>query len=318
MVSRSFAFARSERRSLQPRLPRIRPCSTERLTGSMRKSWRSAATTSGRLSRTSWRICRWMRRTSPSTRSPTGFQRIRQSTSSASRSPATPTPRFAWASSALRAVRPNWIKVPFKPGDDYIPRFGWVDHKTVWVETLTRDHKHLNLYFADASNGQSRPVLEQEPILCFLTRNMNVLVKDRQVILTSWMDGHTHIYLYSFDGNNPMGAPLKLERQLTRGDFEVSSVLGVDQTRKVIYYASNEGNPMEEQLWQVSFNGERMALTGATGSQSGSHSGEFRSQRRYLHRPLLQSHHAHHHEPVRRSRRLSCLLVDGCDEALPT
>jgi hypothetical protein len=28
------------------------------------------------------------------------------------------------------------------PGQDYIPRFGWVDRKTLWIETLTRDHKH--------------------------------------------------------------------------------------------------------------------------------------------------------------------------------
>jgi len=33
-----------------------------------------------------------------------------------------------------------------------------------------------------------------------------------------------HLYVYSFDMQNPMGADAKLESQLTRGDFEVLSI----------------------------------------------------------------------------------------------
>ncbi len=99
-----------------------------------------------------------------------------------------------------------WVKLPgdaFKSGEDYIPRFGWADRRTVWVETLTRDHKHRNLYFADAVTGQSRLMLQQQDDK-FLDDKYDVTVAGQQIILTGWMDGHTHIYLYSFDGSNPM------------------------------------------------------------------------------------------------------------------
>ena len=33
----------------------------------------------------------------------------------------------------------------------------------------------------------------------------------------SWRDGNMHIYLYSFDKQNPMAADAKLERQLDKG-----------------------------------------------------------------------------------------------------
>ena len=170
-------------------------------------------------------------------------------------------------------VSPNggktiWIKVPFKAGDDYIPRFGWVDHKTVWVETLTRDHKHKSLYFAEASNGQSRLILEQSDDK-FLDEKYDVNIQDGQIILISWADGHSHLYLYSYDRNNPLGGPAKLERQLTKGDFEVDSILGVDRARKAVYFASNEGTPLESQLWQVDFEGNRKPLTTSHGTHAG-------------------------------------------------
>jgi dipeptidyl-peptidase-4 len=168
----------------------------------------------------------------------------------------------------------TWIKLPgndaFKAGDDYIPRFGWIDHKTVWVEVLTRDHKNRNLYFADASSGQAKLVLAQQDEK-FFDEKYDMAIADQQIFTTSWQDGHTHLYLYTYDGNNPLGGTAKLERQLTKGDFDVDEVLEIDRTRKVVYYSSNEGNPLEQQLWQVSFSGERKPVT----TQAGFHMGSF-------------------------------------------
>ena len=53
-----------------------------------------------------------------------------------------------------------WVSCRFSAGQDYIPRFGWVDAKTLWIETLTRDQKHRDFYFADAETGQAHAVLQ--------------------------------------------------------------------------------------------------------------------------------------------------------------
>jgi dipeptidyl-peptidase-4 len=184
--------------------------------------------------------------------------------------PGDPNPEVRVGIVGAGGGKTTWIKLAFKPGDDYIPRFGWVDRKTVWVEALTRDHKHINLYFADASNGQSKLVLEQHDEK-FFDEKYDMAIADGQIFFTSWQDGHTHLYLYSFDSKNPLGGEAKLERQLTKGDFDVDEVLEIDRTRKVVYYSSNEGNPVEQQLWQVSFNGERKPLT----TEAGYHTGSF-------------------------------------------
>lgn len=53
----------------------------------------------------------------------------------------------------------KWLNVPLHSSDDYIPRFGWVDDKTLWVETLTRNQKRRAVFFADAESGDSHEIL---------------------------------------------------------------------------------------------------------------------------------------------------------------
>jgi dipeptidyl-peptidase-4 len=169
---------------------------------------------------------------------------------------------------SARGGKTQWIKIPFSAGHDYIPRFGWVNLKTLWIEAITRDHKHRTIYFVDAGSSKAQSVLEITDDK-FLDDNYDLSVAYGSVILTNWTDGHNHLYLYSYDQNNPLGGPLKLERQLTKGDFEVTDVLNVDHAAKLIRYASNEGDPLQQQLWQVSFDGDRKQLTTSAGAHSG-------------------------------------------------
>jgi dipeptidyl-peptidase-4 len=161
-----------------------------------------------------------------------------------------------------------WVKLPIHAGQDYIPRFGWVDRTTLWIETLTRDHKHRDLYFADATNGRAHVVLQLSDEK-FVDDNYDVSVESGTIVLTNWTDGHNHLYLYSYDKGNPLGTTAKLERQLTKGDFEVGEVFGVDHAGKLIRFASNEGNPLEQQIWQVGFDGERNQLSTGPGFHVG-------------------------------------------------
>jgi len=164
---------------------------------------------------------------------------------------------------SAKGGKTTWMNIPIHAGD-YIPRFGWVNRNTLWVETVSRDHKHRALYFAGAEAGDARKMLEIGDDK-FIDEDYDVAVGDGAVVLTSWSDGHTHLYLYSYNAASPLAADAKLEKQLTQGDFEVGDVYAVDPERKVVTYASNEGNPLEQQIWEVNFNGERRQLSAGAG-----------------------------------------------------
>lgn len=184
--------------------------------------------------------------------------------------PGDPNPDVRVGVVSAHGGKTGWMRLPIQPGDDYIPRFGWVDNKTLWIEVLTRDHKHRLIYFADIYDGDSRLMLDIGDDK-FLDENYNVDVEDGYIVLSNWTSGHNQIYLYSYDREHPDNAQAKLVRQLTHGSFEVSDVYRVDTNAKVVDYASNEGNVLEQQIWQVNFDGQRRQLS--TGA--GFHDGDF-------------------------------------------
>jgi dipeptidyl-peptidase-4 len=166
--------------------------------------------------------------------------------------------------------RVNWVRLPMQAGQDYVPRFGWVDHRVLWFETLSRDHKHRRISFADPAAGQVRQMLDISDDK-YLNEQYDVFVDDGAIVTTSWSDGHNHIYLYRYNAPNPLSTTDLKPEQLTRGDFDVSGIGHVDARRGLVEYASNEGNPLEQQLWQVDFKGGRKPLT----SEAGFHEGNF-------------------------------------------
>jgi len=167
---------------------------------------------------------------------------------------------------AAHGGKTEWIKLPIQAGQDYIPRFGWVDPKTLWIETVTRDHKHRDLYFADLATGQTHSALQLTDDK-FLDDNYDISVGFGTIVLTNWTDGHNHVYLYRYDQANPTVATL--DRQLTKGEFDVAEVARVDHQAKLVDFTSNEGSPLEQQLWQAGFDGQRKQLSSGAGTHAG-------------------------------------------------
>ena len=149
----------------------------------------------------------------------------------------------------------RWIKIPFSAGNDYIPRFGWVNSHVVWLEALTRDQKQENIYFADTRTGEVKLALAQtEPKYFTLTYDVN-FVGDHQFLIQSWRDGYTHIYRYTFDAANPLASDAKLANQLESGDYEATEIKTVDEATSTVYYLSSEGDSHEQQVWAVQLDG---------------------------------------------------------------
>ena len=182
--------------------------------------------------------------------------------------PGDPNPNVRVGVVNAKGGRVIWVKVPFEDGADYIPRFGWVDAKTVWLETLTRDQKHRALYFVEAATGEAQKMLEIDDDN-FLDDNYDTYVERGHIVLSNWTSGYKQIYLYSYDQSHPLSKPAKLVRPLTSGDFDVGEIDNVDQDAGIVDYAANKGNPLDRQLWQANFSGQRRQLSAGTGFHDG-------------------------------------------------
>ena len=169
--------------------------------------------------------------------------------------PGDPNPGIQVGIVAANGGNTVWLHVPVSEHNDYIPRFGWLDSQHVWVEVLRRDHQHINLYFADTRTGAVRKVFAETANKFFDEAYDIGFLHNGQFLWSSWRDGHTHLYLYSYNAKYPLASDATLVRQLTHGDWEVLSVAGIDTKQGMVYYTSNETDPREQMLWQIHLDG---------------------------------------------------------------
>ncbi len=168
-----------------------------------------------------------------------------------------PTVRVGVVGSNGGKVR--WIKLT-DDDDTYVPRFGWIRENWAWAEVLNRKQDVLDLYFIDARSGKSRKVLTESAPDAWVNVNddFRILKSGDRFLWTSWRDGHTHIYLYSFTAQDPTASDAKLERQLESGDYEVLAISGVDDASGTVFFTANQGDPRQEQLFAVKLDGSGM------------------------------------------------------------
>jgi len=128
----------------------------------------------------------------------------------------------------------------------------------LWAEVLNRAQDTMDLYFIEAKSGHSRKVLTESSPDSWVDVNdmFRVLKSGDRFVWPSWRDGHTHLYLYSFDKQNPLSADAKLERQLEKGDYEVLSVEAIDEN--AAYVTANLGDPRRKGVFSVKFDGSDM------------------------------------------------------------
>jgi len=168
----------------------------------------------------------------------------------------------------------RWINLT-NDADTYIPRFGWVKEGVIWAQVLNRTEDKMDLYFVDAKTGNSRIVLTEETPgawIDFEHVEAKILKSTPQFLWPSWRDGNMHLYLYSFDQQNPLASDAKLERQLEKGDYEVEGIDGVDEAAGTVFFEANKDDPRQTHIFSVQLDGTGLkALT----TQEGQHFANF-------------------------------------------
>jgi dipeptidyl-peptidase-4 len=196
----------------------------------------------------------------------------------------------------------RWISLT-DDADTYIPRFGWVRDGIIWAEVLNRNQDKMDLYFVDARSGKSTKVLTETSPNAWINVNddFRVLKSGDRFLWSSWRDGHTHLYLYSFDKQNPLAAEAKLERQLTSGDFEELGVEGLDESTQTVFFSSNKDDPRQRQIFSVKLDGtDLQKLT----PDEGMYFGKFSDDGKHYERSFMG--------PLTPTQMALCTVGSGC------
>jgi dipeptidyl-peptidase-4 len=144
-----------------------------------------------------------------------------------------------------------------------IARVDWLPgRQSLAVQRLNRIQDRLDLLIAEASSGAASVLLrEQDPYWVNLSDSYRFLKDGKHFLWSSEREGFRHLYLYAMDG--------KLVHKVTKGEWEVTSLAGVDEEAKTVYYVSTTPSPLERQLYRIGFDGKHAArLTQTQGAHT--------------------------------------------------
>lgn len=159
--------------------------------------------------------------------------------------------------------------------DQYIPRIKWTrDDQTLCIYRMNRLQDTLQYLLADVRSGRTRVMLSQTDRWyideAFLD-DLYFLRNGKEFLLLTEEDGWQHVYLYKLNGEP--------EHKVTTGAYDVASINGIDESRRLLYYTAANRDPMDRELLVSRFDGSgtRQLTQGA-----GWHSVTFSKNNRYF------------------------------------
>lgn len=133
--------------------------------------------------------------------------------------------------------------------EQYLTAITWSpDSKYIFVGVLDRGQNHLTMNQYDAATGNfvktlfeetsDKYVEPQHPLIFFPNSNTDFIWQSQRT-------GYNHLFHYSLEKG--------LVAQITKGDWLVTDILGFNEKKKEIYFASTKETPLEKHLYRINW-----------------------------------------------------------------
>lgn len=134
---------------------------------------------------------------------------------------------------------------------DWTPNAGHVVY-----QVQDREQTWLDLNLADAASGRSRRLLRETTKAWVNVNGSPVWLKDGSFLWLSERSGFRHLYHYDADGS-----PL---RPITSGRWDVRTLYGVDEERRLIYFDAGARRHIDTDVYRIGLDGAAMTRLSQT------------------------------------------------------
>ncbi len=140
--------------------------------------------------------------------------------------------------------------------ENYLTNLSWSpDEKYLYIAKICRGQDHLWMERYDVETGKLDKVLFEETNAHYIDPQEGVFFLPQhndQFLWFSERDGYKHLYLYNTDGT--------LVKQLTKGDFDVLSIISFDAKGENVFVYSNKQDPTGRYAYKVNVKSGEMTL----------------------------------------------------------
>lgn len=160
------------------------------------------------------------------------------------------------------------LKIPVNE-EIYIPRITFTQNPDqLAVMTLNRHQNTFSMYYANPKSAVFRLILREENQKYIDPEWLNSIhFTKKGFTYVSEQDGYAHIYFYS-----PTGV---MERQITKGNWDVTRLYGIDEATQTVYYESAEESPLRRAVYRVDAKGNKTKLSTQEGTNTARFSDNF-------------------------------------------
>ena len=195
----------------------------------------------------------------------------------------------------------RWLEIEGDPRNHYIARMDWAaSSDEVILQRLNRLQNRNEVMLGDAKTGQVRTVLvEQDSTWVDLVDDLVWLDGGKSFTWVSERDGWNHVYVVSRDG--------KKTRLVTKGDFDVLDIQGIDPKGGWLYYIASPENPVQRYLFRTRLDGKGKPERLSPARESGTHAYDVAPNYRYAietysslgNPPIIRLVRLPNHQPIR-------------------
>ncbi|WP_320112210.1 DPP IV N-terminal domain-containing protein [Draconibacterium orientale] len=153
-----------------------------------------------------------------------------------------------------------------EPLDHFLTNVAWSpDEKSIYIAELNREQNHMQLNCYDVITGDKVKTLFEESADSYVEPLYPIQfskVNTNEFYYLSRCDGWFHVYKYNTDG--------KLVQQITKGEWEVTNILGFDAKEKTLFVEATLDDPLQNNIYKVDVkSGKTERLSKETGVHGG-------------------------------------------------
>ncbi len=159
----------------------------------------------------------------------------------------------------------RWMAIPGDPRNHYLARMEWTeDSDALVVQQLNRLQNTNLVMLADARTGETQTLMtERDEAWVDVHDEFGWLDEGKAFTWLSERDGWRKLYVVPRSG--------KKAQQVTRGDFDVTGVAGIDKEKRWAYYLASPDNAGQRYLYRSGLDGRGLKRITPAG-QPGTHS----------------------------------------------
>jgi dipeptidyl-peptidase-4 len=142
----------------------------------------------------------------------------------------------------------QWMNVPGDPRENYIARLEWAGNSDeIVIEHLNRLQNTNDVLLGNAATGAVRQLYHDQDAAWLDVVDELRWVHGKDLLWESERDNWRHVYLISRESREA--------RLVTRGDFDVLSVAGVDARQEWLYYIASPDDATARYLYRTRLDG---------------------------------------------------------------